>query len=145
MTSKLDDYKELDEILIDSNTHYERVCQSCGYVWLGLHCPHDGYQNPCPNCAERPATLEIKEPYTVCGCNGTVDLDELRQSLILWHQTEKEKYAMEARIDELEHVDGYECYWTQIKDTPDIKTDIDIDERITQLSSQLTNKKKGTK
>jgi hypothetical protein len=87
---------------------------------------------------------EVKDPNVINEEINKLE-DEAKQSIISWHETEMEKYAMEARIDELEHVDGYECYWTQIKDTPDIKTDIDIDERITQLSSQLTNKKKGTK
>ena len=37
--------------------HYRRVCLSCGGVWWGLHCPHDGYQNPCPSCGVRPETV----------------------------------------------------------------------------------------
>lgn len=28
-------------------------------VRYGLHCPHDGYQNPCQNCGARP----IPEPH----------------------------------------------------------------------------------
>lgn len=35
-------------------THYDRVCEFCGKTWRGLHCPHDGYQNPCPHCGQRP-------------------------------------------------------------------------------------------
>ena len=37
--------------------HYLRRCQFCRYTWRGLHCPHDGYQNPCPKCGKRPATV----------------------------------------------------------------------------------------
>lgn len=39
------------------STHYHRVCEYCGESWAGLHCPHDGYQNPCPHCGERPTVL----------------------------------------------------------------------------------------
>lgn len=38
-------------------THYLRRCARCGYEWFGLHCPHDGYQNPCPKCGKRPETV----------------------------------------------------------------------------------------
>jgi len=34
--------------------HYWRTCKACGFRWGGLHCPHDGYQNPCPSCGVRP-------------------------------------------------------------------------------------------
>lgn len=33
---------------------YRRVCNQCGEVWGGLHCPHDGVQNPCPGCGAVP-------------------------------------------------------------------------------------------
>ncbi len=33
---------------------YSRTCTHCGREWLGLHCVHDGYQNPCPGCEVRP-------------------------------------------------------------------------------------------
>lgn len=36
--------------------HYLRVCLFCGGHWWGLHCPHDGHQNPCPHCDTRPIT-----------------------------------------------------------------------------------------
>jgi len=36
------------------SVHYHRVCSKCGHEWAGLHCPHDGYQNPCPACGVRP-------------------------------------------------------------------------------------------
>jgi len=35
-------------------THFKRTCKSCGANWWGLHCPHDGYQNPCPECKALP-------------------------------------------------------------------------------------------
>jgi hypothetical protein len=37
--------------------HFERKCEHCGGTWWGLHCPHDSYQNPCPDCGERPTVL----------------------------------------------------------------------------------------
>lgn len=43
----------------DSNEeswHYLRKCKVCGHEWFGLHCPHDGYQNLCPTCNNRPIT-----------------------------------------------------------------------------------------
>lgn len=41
---------------LDDSVHYRRTCKHCGHVWWGLHCPHDGAQNPCPKCGERPDT-----------------------------------------------------------------------------------------
>jgi hypothetical protein len=38
--------------------HYKRICESCGHVWGGLHCPHDGYQNCCPECGQRPKPVD---------------------------------------------------------------------------------------
>lgn len=38
--------------------HHQLVCQFCGETWWGLHCPHDGYQNPCPNCDVPPTPLK---------------------------------------------------------------------------------------
>jgi hypothetical protein len=35
-------------------THFLRTCERCGCIWEGLHCPHDGYQNRCPDCNLRP-------------------------------------------------------------------------------------------
>lgn len=37
--------------------HYKRTCLFCGNQWAGLHCPHDGYQNPCPKCNEVPRVV----------------------------------------------------------------------------------------
>jgi hypothetical protein len=37
--------------------HYLRSCGACGHQWYGLHCPHDGYQNPCPECGTRPTPV----------------------------------------------------------------------------------------
>ncbi len=33
--------------------HYLRTCIYCGEEWYSLHCPHSGYQNPCPECNTR--------------------------------------------------------------------------------------------
>lgn len=37
----------------EDDWHYRRTCTSCGKQWWSLHCPHDGYQNPCPACKTR--------------------------------------------------------------------------------------------
>ena len=37
--------------------HYRRTCEFCGNRWWGLHCPHDGHQNPCPLCDKRPTVV----------------------------------------------------------------------------------------
>lgn len=42
--------------------HYRRTCVHCGHVWYGLHCPHDGQQNPCPLCGARPVTVPDLDP-----------------------------------------------------------------------------------
>lgn len=39
---------------IEDDWHFDRVCKHCGRQWRGLHCPHDGYQNPCPECGIKP-------------------------------------------------------------------------------------------
>ena len=45
--------------------HFKRTCEYCGHVWGGLHCIHDGYQNPCPKCGKRPTVIYIDD---VCDC-----------------------------------------------------------------------------
>ena len=51
ISDKIDD-------LIFGKWHYKRTCEFCGYIWGGLHCIHDGYQNPCPSCNKRPTTVD---------------------------------------------------------------------------------------
>lgn len=34
----------------EESWHFIRTCRLCGTTWGSLHCPHDGAQNPCPNC-----------------------------------------------------------------------------------------------
>lgn len=41
-----------------AHTHFLRTCEFCGNQWEGLHCPHDGYQNPCGACGKRPTTVK---------------------------------------------------------------------------------------
>ena len=44
---------ELDDGTTDAEDswHYRRTCGGCGFSdWWSLHCPHDGIQNPCPEC-----------------------------------------------------------------------------------------------
>ena len=50
------DYPEED------SWHYLRTCEACGHQWGGLHCPHDGYQNPCPACGIRPDPKSVTPP-----------------------------------------------------------------------------------
>lgn len=45
------------EVLGEESLHYRRTCEFCGTSWLGLHCPHDGYQNPCDACDKRPTVI----------------------------------------------------------------------------------------
>ena len=49
-TCEFDQYDDSDE----ESWHYKRTCAYCGNEWYGLHCKHDGYQNPCPQCKKRP-------------------------------------------------------------------------------------------
>lgn len=48
--------KQLDKL--EDYYHHQLVCQFCGETWWGLHCPHDGYQNPCPNCDVPPIPIK---------------------------------------------------------------------------------------
>ena len=45
--------------------HFKRTCEYCGYIWHALHCPHDGYQNPCPECGKRPTVIGTDD---LCDC-----------------------------------------------------------------------------
>ena len=58
---------------IEDYTHYHRTCQNCGKNWWGLHCPHDGYQNPCPECEFKPKPLRDKH----CDCEFVVPVPEI--------------------------------------------------------------------
>ena len=42
----------------ETTWHYLRTCVGCGTSWHGLHCIHDGYQNPCPGCGVRPTPMK---------------------------------------------------------------------------------------
>ena len=55
--------------------HYWRICKACGFRWGGLHCPHDGYQNPCPSCGVRPKPQPIVPPKQ----NPTPDWDKIKK------------------------------------------------------------------
>lgn len=43
--------------MYEESWHFKRTCPQCGCVWAGLHCPHDGYQNPCGKCGKRPEPI----------------------------------------------------------------------------------------
>ena len=45
----------------EESWHYLRQCLFCGHRWYGLHCPHDGYQNPCGKCGQRPVPVTETE------------------------------------------------------------------------------------
>lgn len=53
--------------------HFHRTCQNCGKNWWGLHCPHDGYQNPCPECGYKPIVLN--DHY--CDCEFVAPVSEI--------------------------------------------------------------------
>lgn len=57
--------------------HYQRTCLNCGKTWWGLHCPHDGYQNPCPACGTKPAQV-LLDPIMSddCGCELVAPLQD---------------------------------------------------------------------
>lgn len=75
-------------ILEDNTTHYERTCNFCGNTWLGLHCPHDGYQNPCPNCDRKPPVID----YFDCKCVGVTDIEEASAQLLQLLESKAETY-----------------------------------------------------
>ena len=52
---------DLDPNDIEDDWHYRRTCPSCSVVWWALHCPHDGWQNPCPSCGQCPAPVLDRE------------------------------------------------------------------------------------
>lgn len=51
-----------DENTKDTSLHYLRRCQFCKATWWGLHCPHDGFQNPCGNCGKTPLKIDKGVP-----------------------------------------------------------------------------------
>lgn len=59
---EFDPYPADAEIAGLKSCHFRRICLFCGYVWFGLHCPHDGYQNMCPKCGKYPAVVADREP-----------------------------------------------------------------------------------
>ena len=56
-TCDYDPYEDSDE----ESWHFKRTCEACGHVWYGLHCIHDGYQNPCSNCGTVPTPEQDEE------------------------------------------------------------------------------------
>jgi len=54
------EFTPYDDYYPDPNNlswHFRRKCLYCGYIWYGLHCPHDGFQNPCPRCKIKPTPV----------------------------------------------------------------------------------------
>lgn len=54
---EFDPYEEGDDDYGEESWHFKRECLHCGSTWYGLHCPHDGHQNPCPDCGIIPAVV----------------------------------------------------------------------------------------
>ena len=54
---KFTPYPEGDEDFGEESIHYLRTCEFCSYRWWSLHCPHDGYQNSCPQCERHPTVV----------------------------------------------------------------------------------------
>lgn len=52
------EFNPYDDDSGEESFHYLRTCEHCGHKWYGLHCPHDRYQNPCPNCGVQPTPIE---------------------------------------------------------------------------------------
>lgn len=109
----MSDTKGVRQVLEDYATHYERVCLMCGAVWLGLHCPHDGYQNPCPKCDTKPAPKTTLEEDT---CNGVTDIDEVLpalQEIMLGMLPEEDdvKPGSAAKMKSGEFVYGHKAGW----------------------------------
>jgi hypothetical protein len=55
---EFDSYPKSDGDFGEESVHFLRKCLFCGDQWWGLHCRHDGYQNLCPNCGQRPVTVQ---------------------------------------------------------------------------------------
>lgn len=123
----------LDTILADNTTHYERTCMYCGRTWLGLHCPHDGYQNACPNCNRKPTTID----YHGCTCQGVTDLEQVTKDLNAWHTKATTKELLEARIDELENNLPHSYYMGEQVPRNYFVMGNNIDKRITELRKKL--------
>ena len=58
----------------EESWHFKRTCDYCGHVWAGIHCPHDGIQNPCPNCGKTPITKEGE-------CNCEFDWEDNEETI----------------------------------------------------------------
>lgn len=87
---------ELKEILDNHSTHYEKVCTNCGECWFGLHCPHDGYQNPCPKCKTTPKQVEFGD----CECRGVTFIDDAIEELLAWHNKKVKEAMVQGAIEE---------------------------------------------
>ncbi len=59
--------------------HYLRTCIYCGEEWDSLHCPHSGYQNPCPECNTRNyKENNMHTPLSFYDARTTAILDDLK-------------------------------------------------------------------
>lgn len=51
------EFDPFDDGDTEESYHFKRICLHCGQKWWGLHCPHDGIQNPCPGCGIEPTPV----------------------------------------------------------------------------------------
>jgi hypothetical protein len=70
--------------ILEEFTHYHRTCQGCGKNWWGLHCPHDGYQNACPECEAMPVVLNAD----YCDCEFVVNVSLVEQQVLIGRKAE---------------------------------------------------------
>lgn len=54
-------FDDFDDGDTEESYHYKRYCK-CDHSWFSLHCPHDGRQNPCPNCGLVPEVEKDEWP-----------------------------------------------------------------------------------
>lgn len=56
------EFQPFDDGDPEESYHFKRKCRHCGHVWWGLHCPHDGSQNPCGQCGRIPTPVPEEPP-----------------------------------------------------------------------------------
>jgi len=73
----------------EESRHFLRTCLSCHKEWWALHCPHDGYQNPCHSCGVRPepvASLSLDRRALGClDCSATFTDDDQGRDALFSH------------------------------------------------------------
>ena len=91
----------MSDRLTDEYYHHQRVCLNCGYTWWGLHCPHDGYQNPCKECDWTPEPVIGSEKCRCVLVMPAIELPEKQESMRT-HPDATFVDGYNAAIDEIE-------------------------------------------